>query len=597
MPTNSMKYFFDKNDALSTDQIIGYFDFANTGVSGLINIPSESWTSGSSSLELVNSGQFWSSSGFANFNKQNYVKLNLINDSSLSFIFAYELNQNGDNIFIANSDYISGVNFGINYARYPYLEYYHKIYGQITTCYNYQVNNTGIINFSINNTNGISIGVFNPQSNAFENIVDFLDPISVKKSNKYYLGGSPNLNTGRFLSAKVAEIFIYNPDYASSEFFKNEFVSGMVCSVNKNIITGIVSGQTGILYGDIIEVKQCSVQLSGTLTDIILSTGSGEYFATYASFLDFNNEVFNEFTQQVSTGYFSGYSTGQLSYLSCSEVVTGKNSFEYESGYVFDYSLTLNSASLTKPEYIYNYYNGITLSFDITNQDILTVYGYSGYDLRINSFNIFYNNSDGSYGYDYNLGESFSGLYYNGQLQEKSTGYLEIIQNGLIEYDPFNDYFISGNQILNNKNYGKTEDNNSLIDFWPYSYSIITGGVSSGQTIPSIDFNNSLVYLNGQLLNSGIDYSGINKILRTIDSGYNILTTQQNILNFYQKIITGVSGSEFTIPFNFNKNMSLVWLNGQRLFLNKDYFEFKKYEQISSIRTENSGVIIYNNKV
>jgi hypothetical protein len=595
MPSNAMKYFFESSDILSTGQIIGYFDFGRTGISGIVNTPSEQWTNNATELQIINSGQFWNFSGFANFNKQNYAKLNLANDTSISFIFPYELNESGDNIFIGNSNNISGINFGINHAKYPYLEYNHKIYGPVTVCYNYQVANTGIINFSINDSNSASIGVFDIEDNNFKRIIQSLDVNNVKKSNLYYIGGHPDLPYNRFLSAKIPEIFIYNPDYFSSEISQNQFISGLVCSVAKNIITGIVSGQTGILYGDIIEVKECSVEISGVLTDIILSTGSGEYFATYDSFLDFNNETFNTFTQQILTGYYYGYATGEVSYLNCSNIITGKNNFEYESGYVFEYSLISNSVSINKPEYLYNFYKKISLSFDIDNDDVLTVYGYSGYDPRINFINLFYNNSNDSYGYANIIGDDFSGLYYNGILQKKSTGYSEVIQNGLIEYLPSDDYFISGTQVLNNKNYGKLEENNSLIDFWPYSYSIITGQINSGQTISNLNFNNSLIYLNGQLLNSGIDYSGVNKILINIDSGYNVITVQQNILNFYQQVITGKSGFEFVMPFNFNKNMSLVWLNGQRLYLNKDYFEFKLGD-ISPIINQNSGVIIYNNQ-
>lgn len=590
-----MKYFFENSDILSTGQIVAYFDFNNTGITGLANMPSESWTNNSSQLQLINSGQFWGQSGFANFNKQNYGKLNFTNNSSLSFLFPYQLIQNSDNVFVSNYDNVSGVNFGINHAKYPYLEYNHKIYGPITVCYNYQVSDTGIINFSINDSNNVSIGIFNIENNSFEKFIQSLDINNVQKSNIYYIGGNPNLSTGRFLSAKIPEIFIYNPDYLSSEISESDFVSGLVCSVTKNIITGLISGQTGILYGDVIEVKECSIEISGILSDIVLSTGSGEYFATYTSFVDFNNEAFNKFTQEILTGYYYGYSTGQSSYLNCSNTITGKNIFEYESGYVFEYSLINNLININKPEYLYNLYRKIYLSFNIDKSDILTVYGYSGYDPRINFTNLFYNNGDSSYGYTSALGQDFSGFYYNGQLQKKSTGYTELIQDGLVEYVPNDDYFISGDQIFSNKNYGKIEENNSIIDFWPHSYSIITGQIASGGSINNLNFNNSLVYLNGQLLNSGIDYSGVNKILINISSGYNVITTQQNILNFYQKIITGISGFEFVVPFNFNKNMSLVWLNGQRLYLNKDYFEFK-LAQVSPIITENSGVIIYNNQ-
>jgi hypothetical protein len=593
MPANSMKYFFDRNENLSTEQIIGYFDFSNTGISGLINIPSESWTSRAEQLQLVNSGNFWTKSGFASFDGQSYAKLNYFSGDSISFIFAYKLgNEKSDNVFFANYNYDSGVNFGINYAGYPYFEYAHKIYGPVTVCHNLKANKTGVVSFSINGSNSISMGLFDPESNSFQKVFAPLDE-NFKKSNNYYIGGVQNLPSGRFLSAEVAEIFIYNSDYLSSSIFENEFVSGIVSSISSNTITGAVSGQTGILNGDIIKITQCSAQASGVLNEIILSTGSGEYFATHESFLDFNNEIFNQFSQKVFTGYFLGYSSGQNLFSLCSSVFTGTNVFEYDSGYYIEYSITNNSAFVSRPEYIYSYQNAISLSFNIDSGDILSIYGYSGIDARINFTNLYYINADNSYGYDSIIGEDFSGLYYNGQLQTRSSGYEELIQGGNIDYMPSEDYFISGNKIFSNSNYGFINQNNSLIDFWPKSELLITGQINSGNNISSLDFNNSFVFLNGQLLNSGIDYSGSNTILRNISGNYNVLTVQKNILGFSAYSIKNTSGSYFSVPFNFNKKTSMIWLNGQRLYIGFDYQEVEKSDEIDII-TYNTGVIIYN---
>ena len=589
-----MEYFFNKNDSLSVDQVVGYFDFAGSGVSGLINIPSENWTNSNVGLQLLSSGGFWNYSGFANFNKQNYAKLTYVSGNSLSFIFTYKLkNDTSDNVFIANSDYISGVNFGINYAGYPYLEYYHKLYGPVIICHTSRANTTGVVNFSIDESNLVSVGLFDAESSSFQKILNSFDTADVKKSNEYYIGGSPNLETGRFLSADISEIFIYNPNYINSNIFENEFLSVMTYSIASSTVTGIISGQTGVLNGDIIKINQCSAQISGVLTGVVLATGSGEYFATHDSFLDFNNEVFNNFVQKIYTGYFSGYSTGEFSFLVCSDTITGKNTLEFESGYLIQYSITNTSASLTKPEYIYDYHNQISLLFNLDKSDILSIYGYSGLSSEINFFNIYYINADNSYGYDSEIGENFSGLYYNGQLQTRSSEYLEIIQSGNIAYEPSRDYLISGNKIFSNSKYGKIEENNSLIDFWPNSAIVITGKLNSGEQIFGINFSNSLVYFNGQLLNSGIDYSGQNTILRNIDSGYNILTLQENYLGLQNNTVVNSSGSVFSVPFNFNKKMSLVWLNGQRLHIDRDYVEFKKGSK-TDIITQNTGVIIYN---
>lgn len=592
MASSAMQYFFEKNDSLTKDQILGYFDFARSGLSGLTSINSESWTNASCILDVINSENFWQSTGFANFNKQNYAKLNFLSGSSFSFIFAYKLNDKSDNIFVANSNFISGINFGINYAGYPYLEYYHKLYGPITICHTSKANKTGIIHFSIEDGASASIGLFDSESNSFKKILNPID-INVKKSNDYYIGGSPNLDSGRFLSANISELFIYNPDYINSAFFENEFVSGIVCSVNSETITGIVTGQTGVLNGDIIEIKQCSAMTSGLLSEIILSTGNGEYFATHESFIDFNDEIFNKFIQKYLTGYFSGYSGSQIEFLNCSSIFTGKNIYEYDSGYSIEYSITNKFANLARPEYLYNFYNSISLFFDIDDKNILSIYGYSGSYHKINFDQLYYINADGSYGYDNIFGENFSGLYYNGQLQTKSAEYLENIQSGNINFIPQKDYFISGNKIYSNLFYGKNDSNSIFIDFWPHSNFIITGGIISGQALSSVDFNNSLVYLNGQLLTSGQDYIAPNLILRNIDTGYNIIAWQENTLNFQFSIIKNISGSTFSLPFDFNKKTSMVWLNGQRLSLDRDYFEIKKDGQID-ILTQNTGVIIYN---
>jgi len=597
MPSDSAKYFLGKA-LFNTGEIIGYFDFANTGNYGNYLVKSEDWTKSQGTLFIFNSGNFWDKSGFAHFNGSNYTQLNNAYDN-ISFLMTYELPNNRDNVFVSLFGQNNTLNFGISAGGFPYLEYNDSILGPIVQPYKTRVNNTGIVLFELTDSY-CSIAALNGADYRLDRLINPLKATDgFIKPTGYYIGGSPSLPSNRFLSGYLQEVFIYKNDFIDYDSYERLFVSGLVTTISENTYSGYISGQTGRLEGDIIKITECFVNVENISSGFVISTGEDRYFATSQSFLDFNNEAYNIFYQNISTGIFSGFSFSGKNTTSYGEQFIASKYFQYDSGYAIQYSITNTLPIISKKYYLYNYIDRIILNYPIDSGDILSIYGSKDF-LNQNSFNsdgLIYNSAYNEYVNETrNISNNFSGLYYNGQLQTQSTGYQTDIIRGDVYYRPSNDYFISGKIIYSDNFFERPSvGNNVFADFWPNNYFLQTGGLLSGSQINSINFNNKLVFLNGQLLNSGYDYSGSNRILMNIDTGYNIISTHDiSQLNLAKKIIINSSGSVFDLSDVCIENTSMVWLNGVRLDSNQDYFEADR-NNINKSFIENNGLLIYNN--
>ena len=101
-------------------------------------------------------------------------------------------------------------------------------------------------------------------------------------------------------------------------------------------------------------------------------------------------------------------------------------------------------------------------------------------------------------------------------------------------------------------------------------------GITSGQNLNGESFENSLIFLNGQLLSSGIDYSLPNKFLLNVESGDNIIFIKTlDYFNkkpyYYNNYLN--NNSLIYLNDNFIENSSVVWLNGVRVIKDIDYIE------------------------
>jgi hypothetical protein len=185
--------------------------------------------------------------------------------------------------------------------------------------------------------------------------------------------------------------------------------------------------------------------------------------------------------------------------------------------------------------------------------------------------------------YDRDNISKISGLYFNGQYHRYSTGYQSSFNGINYNISADNDFVILNDYIFsNNKTYLPPEFSNDqyshlLADLWAGSgiNNVSQTGIASGQLVNGLNFSNSLVFLNGQLLTSGIDYQLPSKIMISANSGYNIISVVYLDLFNKNSIININNSNTRFIPLNENfiEKSLMVWINGVRAINGTDYTE------------------------
>lgn len=597
MSSQSTEFFLKKDPYFNSNMVYGYFDFNQSGVSGSSIFSGADWTSRSISLKINNPSNFWQYSGLGFLNSENFCKIQNINSQNIAFLLTYEIeNFSGkNNIFISsfgnsNQNY-SGVNFGISPFGFPYIEYYDKIYGPITMCHNYKAPKTGIFYCEISPIN-YAVGVYDPVNKNINKSITQFSNINAEYSNNYILGSGLNFeNSKNYLNAKISDIFIYDMSIFNNKFYEDAFISGISVNLTDQITIGTISGTTGIIDSEIVELTECYIQKQTTGIFVPIIT-SGRYFASFQEFLDFNTEKYNKFTQYGQNTADSGFLFQSINVNVC-KTVTGINTYQYESGYVIQYKIINKISSDIDYKYLTDYIDYIFLNSDIDKNDKLFILGASNYNGNIGFSNFIFENGNKRFDTNFTSANNLSGYYYNGQLQIKDQSYSTAISGGNIYYYPSKDYFSSGKYIYTNNPAFELSSSYILIDAWPDQKYIITGNVSSGSVISDINLNNKLCFLNGQLLTSGIDYKN-NQMLINIPSGYNIISTN-DLANkdFKIKTIINSSGKLFNVN-NIARQTSSVWLNGVRLMNNNDYIELGEDIYYSNVLyIKNQGNILF----
>lgn len=598
MSNITTEFFLKKDPYFNSNMVFGYFDFNESGVSGLSTLSGSKWSSQIANLEINNPTNFWQYSGLGFLDGQNFCKIKNLNSNNTAFIFAYEIeNFSGqNNIFISSfgktdSNY-SGVNFGISPFGFPYIEYYDKVYGPITFCHNAKAPKTGIFYCEVSPIN-YAVGCYNSVTKNIDKSILQFSALHTNYSNNYLLGSGMNFeNENNILKAKISDIFIYDLSIFNKQYYEESFISGVSIDLIDQVTVGTISGTTGIINSEVFELTECYVQKQNTGVFVPM-IDNPTYFASHQEFLDFNAEIYNKFTQ-LESGNITGYKFSfQTIDVNVCKSITGVNTYEYESGYVIQYKITNKVVGNINYKYLIDYINYIFLNSNIDTYDKLFILGRSKYNSDLGFSRFVFENGSNRFDTNFINAGQLSGYYYNGQLQIKDQEYSTIISGGNIYYYPSKDYFSSGKYIYTNNPSFELSSSYILIDSWPDQVYITTGGIASGSTINTINLNNKLCFLNGQLLTSGIDYQN-NQILINIPSGYNIISTQ-NLASkdFKIKTIINSSGRLFNVS-SIARQTSSVWLNGIRLMNNNDYIELEEDIYSSNLLyIKNQGNILF----
>ena len=616
MSANSIEYFH-KLYGVNPNSVFGYFDFGYSGYSGKNQLTG--LQSGNSSKLVITdpNNSIWKNSGSLSLDASSYLKYEglLVNPYAAAISFSRDAEKEYllfSSMGQTNGVY-SGFNVGISAYGYPYVEYIDNVYGRVTllnTSNRYP--KTGILFIEVD-SNSCSLGTFtDPDNFNIEKCKFFQNGYA--QSNSIYIGGNPNLNNNNNFSGKIFEFILQSKDFLSYD--PNLILSGFLYDVQSIKTTGYISGQTGILYGDIISISGCQFFVSDTRTESVVVnvyTGITEYFSNEQEFRDFNNDIYYSFTTSFLTGVVNAgllESAPERSF-SCFSNTDYSSLFQYASGYVINYSIT-NYYSIPKfEEFFLRYSSGISYNFTNTGDSIFNIYIFNDKSKNnLLNFNQVSNNfitvdsPTNIYGYqsvDLNTG-NFD-LFNNGQLQRVSTGYNQALISGRINYLPEYDFLKSGLNLFNNNIYDINLNNFIGSEGFASQFYTLTQSYSSGGPIGSISLANSLIFFNGQLLTSGIDYFN-NNILFNIDNQNNVLAKIPLSNVSYKNIVfTGNTNIGYVYEGALNiktdsylKDSSMVWLNGIRMKLNNDYIELDD-SIFSNQFVETNGYLIYNNTV
>lgn len=595
MPSESFQYFIkDKTLNILTPSIYGYFDFDNSGIYGNSSIiDNKNWLNKEIKIKIENSNA-WQNSGFLSFSGNSKFNISGLTEKNLGFFIPYYLQNNNKNNIILSSKvdsgvgFASGYTFGINKFNFPYVEFFDYLNGPTTYCLHENVNNTGIVYFSVK-TDLVELGYYDAINKKIKKEGFIKNKNSVFDSNSWFIGGDLQNNYNNFLSGKIPQLAIVNSNSFDINLYEKNIISGLISELDTYISTGFISGQTGILKGDVISLSGCYYyySLSGQFDASGYETGVS-YYTTKQVLTDCIGREYEVFTQNILSGYFSGFRWVEYLNANCFKQ-TGYNFYQYDSGIVLNYSIKTILPKIKYFELDNFYANAILLNSSLDISDKLSVYALKQVNRNIDYGNSLFNIFNKTYFIDGDLNiNNFSGFYYNGQLQSISNNFSQSFQNGEIVYLPEKDFFISGSTIYSNKYF---DFGNVNVDSWPTFDFIVTGSLLSGNSIPGANFANQMVYLNGQKLISGIDYAN-NTLLINVPTGYNIFSITRNKLNFYEKNISNTGGLVFNLD-TFTKNTSSVWLNGLRLKNHKDYIELL-YNDSNDIYIKRGGNLIFN---
>lgn len=551
---NNIRAFYDFN-IQSGNQLVNAF-WATNGINGTIN----------------NSGNFYSTSGCGAFNTGKFVKINSNLDLATWTVFlSYERARSGvDEILFstfsgnsfANS---SGFLLGINEANKLYFEYWNSVDGPQIFTFSHIVGDKNLISVTKNDSS-IFFSYFDANSKKSTIQQDLIYQNNFINADNWFIGGVPN-----------------KPYYINAQNFSgyiDDFVliSGDLDQNYQNILYSGFFSHYGTGIQTLTQVCSNLIYLSGINTG--LSTGNiGFQTVEVGSVTDGCGITNTTYSWENVTGIISGVYFVPISGLG-SECVNytgiGDPQLYIDSGYLF--SLGLNQISLLYP---------------IDNQDFVDFYALTGLfqDTTRNKI-AQYNALNDVFFLDKNYTSGDLSASLNGQLQLES-GY-QVVPSGYSDiYKLTGNYFISGNWIYSTGFFESTDY--ILYDFINKNLSAVyfTGHTSGTTFSPISTFAGKLIFLNGQKLASGIDYTLPNTLNLTVDSGNNVMFALTLTGN---SIYTSGSTGFLSYPTKFLRNTSWAYLNGVRLAQNGDYVENSSLDLLSGNYIEpNFKNIIYNN--
>lgn len=545
----------------------GYLFFNSQTGSGYQYSGSKIYDTGRPALTYSESGNI--SKGIVSGSFNGFTKYKILGNPSsedwTSFIvFKHEETGvfNKSKVLFSTKDYdysSSGFAVGINGCNRLFFE--HNVSNKEKRIYtlNQELDNKNVVSVS-KLDNSIYIGAHQFRDNLNKTSVDSkFDFTGYTISNKLYLGGLGNSGVDyKNFSGTIDSFMLFDVGLGFAE--RNTFAKAFYCS----------SFDTG---GFVSTVSTFLAVTGIQLQSVAVATGITGYTEVLIGTETVNGGTVNKYGYSGITGII--YETRAVE---LTGVVTGESeilTYNPQSG-VFDFNYILpfaNSRVVLNSNFDSSYKEVYSFS-GINNDDVNLIPAYDSASL---SYTLFQTGS----------GE-YINFYINGLAQPNVTGFNDSMTG---------DFIISGGAVYSAGFFDQNDF--AIYDIVSGSGSITglsTSDISAGsKTLTNSYINGRDIYLNGNKLISGIDYSGVgsNIVISTtnlVDGDLMILPKHNANLNRY----TGYNDN------NFNTNIKLfdeqIWVNGLRQIRELDYLKVADFSlKYSTFSLEPYTDIIYNN--
>ena len=501
---------------------------------------------------------------FNGFNKFRILGNTTSDDWTAFIVFKHSETGASDKskVLFSTKDYdysTSGFAVGINGCNRIFCEHDTPSSGKRIYTLNEELDNKNVLSVSkVNAVLSIGIHQFDDKMNKESSNVKY-NMENYLPSNKMYIGGlgASEINYRNY-SGTIDSFMLFNVGLGFPE--RNTFAKSFYCS----------SYDTGGYY----TTTTSFVSVTGIeLRSVVIATGVTGYVEVLAGTEIVDGGVVNKYAYSGVTGLIydtlavelTGVASGQSDILS----------FNPPSGiYDYNYSIPFANSKVV-----------LNANFDSSYKEIYSFSGINNDDLNLLPS---FDNASLKYAVLETGDGEFINFYLNGVAQPN----LQALTGTMT-----GDFIVSGNAIDSDGFFDA--DDSAMYDIILGSGSI-TGltiaDVSAGSKALSGSFvNNRDVYLNGNKLISGIDYSGV---------GQTVVITTTNLIDGDLMLLPkhNMNFSRYTgyNDNNFNSSLNLfdeqIWVNGLRQMRGLDYLKVADFSlKYSSFSLEPFPDIIYNN--
>jgi len=501
---------------------------------------------------------------FNGFNKFRILGNTTSDDWTAFIVFKHSETGASDKskVLFSTKDYdysTSGFAVGINGCNRVFCEHDTPSSGKRIYTLNEELDNKNVLSVSkVNATMSIGLHQFDDKMNKMSSN-DQYNTESYSPSDKMYLGGlgTSGINYRNY-SGTIDSFMLFNVGLGFPE--RNTFAKSFYCS----------SYDTGGYY----TTTTSFVSVTGIeLRSVIIATGVTGYVEILAGTEIVDGGTINKYEYSGVTGAI--YDTLAVELTGVTNGQSDILSFSPPSGiYDYNYSIPFANSKVV-----------LNANFDSSYKE---VYSFSG--INNDDLNLFpsFDNASLKYAVLQTGDGEFINFYLNGVAQPN----LQALTGTMT-----GDFIVSGNAIDSDGFFDA--DDSAMYDIILGSGSI-TGltiaDVSAGSKALSGSFvNNRDVYLNGNKLISGIDYSGV---------GQTVVITTTNLIDGDLMLLPkhNMNFSRYTgyNDNNFNSSLNLfdeqIWVNGLRQMRGLDYLKVADFSlKYSSFSLEPFPDIIYNN--